>query len=134
MQMMKVMSIPAPLRRGFFIGERISTTIYEAAQLRGLFRFAGCGSPLLILRVTGDIANTYVLNGNSVYIPAQVFTMNLVMLGSAEHLYFNGNEQTPVFSAILSRIQTVSGAAEIRGMVTTVTDQSASQSGSKYSG
>ena len=57
-------------------------------------------------QITGDIAKTYVLNGNSVYIPAQVFTMNLVMLGSAEHLYFNGNEQTPVSSAILSRMQT----------------------------
>ncbi|WMY34155.1 host specificity protein J [Escherichia coli] len=57
-------------------------------------------------QITGDIAKTYVLNGNSVYIPAQVFTMNLVMLGGAEHLYFNGREQTPVSSAILSRMQT----------------------------
>lgn len=57
-------------------------------------------------QITGDIAKTYVLNGNSVYIPAQVFTMNLVMLGGAGHLYFNGNEQTPVSSAILSRMQT----------------------------
>ncbi len=27
--------------------------VYKAAQLRGLFRFAGCGSPLLILLVAG---------------------------------------------------------------------------------
>ena len=57
-------------------------------------------------QITGDIAKTYVLNGNRGYIPAQVFTMNLVMLGGAGHLYFNGNEQTPVSSAILSRMQT----------------------------
>ena len=31
----------------------ILTRVYKAAQLRGLFRFAGCGSPLLILRVAG---------------------------------------------------------------------------------
>ncbi|HHI3543097.1 TPA: hypothetical protein ACP48X_004313, partial [Escherichia coli] len=39
--------------RYFYYRVLIFTICDKAAQLRGLFRFAGCGSPLLILRVAG---------------------------------------------------------------------------------
>lgn len=37
----------------FLLSCCVFTICDKAAQLRGLFRFAGCGSPLLILRVAG---------------------------------------------------------------------------------
>ncbi|HAF8817976.1 TPA: hypothetical protein G5V04_003477, partial [Salmonella enterica] len=67
-------------------------------------------------QIEGDIAKTYVLAGNSVYIPPQIVTMNLVALvtekqGPDGHgniawdnadMFFNGVYQSPVASSAMS--------------------------------
>ncbi|HFX2466590.1 TPA: hypothetical protein ACIO89_003796 [Salmonella enterica subsp. enterica serovar Java] len=49
-------------------------------------------------RIDGDIAKTYVLYQNSVYIPPQMFDMNLISLGDGRPIRFNGVDQTPIMS------------------------------------
>lgn len=49
-------------------------------------------------QIDGDIAKTYVLYQNSVYIPPQMFDMNLVALGDGRPVRFNGVDQTPIQS------------------------------------
>ncbi|EGA2768706.1 DUF1983 domain-containing protein [Salmonella enterica] len=49
-------------------------------------------------QIEGDIAKTYVLYQNSVYIPPQMFDMNLVSLGDGRSIRFNGVDQTPIMS------------------------------------
>lgn len=49
-------------------------------------------------QIYGDIAKTYVLNQNSVYIPPQMFDMNLVSLGDGRPIRFNEVEQQPIQS------------------------------------
>ncbi|ECA5249418.1 DUF1983 domain-containing protein [Salmonella enterica subsp. enterica serovar Lomalinda] len=67
-------------------------------------------------QIDGDIAKTYVLAGNSVYIPSQVVAMNLVVQATEEELqgrhgrinwnnadfYFNGEYQAPRTSTTMS--------------------------------
>ncbi|ELD4017363.1 DUF1983 domain-containing protein [Salmonella enterica] len=57
-------------------------------------------------QIEGDIAKTYVLANNSIYIPAQMFDMNLVCLAEDGHLSFNGVIQAPVTEITISRTQT----------------------------
>lgn len=49
-------------------------------------------------QIYGDIAKTYVLYQNSVYIPPQTFDMNLISLGDGRPIRFNGVDQTPIMS------------------------------------
>ncbi|EAN5727934.1 DUF1983 domain-containing protein [Salmonella enterica] len=49
-------------------------------------------------QIDGDIAKTYVLYQNSVYIPPQMFDMNLISLGDGRPIRFNGVDQTPIMS------------------------------------
>lgn len=49
-------------------------------------------------QIDGDIAKTYVLYQNSVYIPPQMFDMNLVALGDGRPVRFNGVDQHPIQS------------------------------------
>lgn len=49
-------------------------------------------------QIDGDIAKTYVLYQNSVYIPPQMFDMNLVSLGDGRPVRFNGVDQHPIQS------------------------------------
>ncbi|HED0198885.1 TPA: DUF1983 domain-containing protein [Salmonella enterica subsp. enterica serovar Orientalis] len=67
-------------------------------------------------QIDGDIAKTYVLSGNSVYIPAQVVAMNFVVLATEVQVhgkhgkiywdnadfYFNGGYQNPGTSTTMS--------------------------------
>ncbi|ENU7738506.1 hypothetical protein ACE3YX_005207 [Salmonella enterica] len=54
-------------------------------------------------QIDGDIAKTYVLYQNSVYIPPQVFDMNLVALGDGYHILFDGVAQEPVLSIEITK-------------------------------
>lgn len=49
-------------------------------------------------QIDGDIAKTYVLYQNSVYIQPQMFDMNLVSLGDGRPVRFNGVDQHPIQS------------------------------------
>ncbi|HDI1197323.1 TPA: hypothetical protein IMJ33_005933, partial [Salmonella enterica] len=57
-------------------------------------------------QIEGDIAKTYVINGNSVYIPAQMFDMNLVCMMGDFNIRLNDAEQYPVLSVEIARWQT----------------------------
>ncbi|EFT4510600.1 DUF1983 domain-containing protein [Salmonella enterica subsp. enterica serovar Stanley] len=57
-------------------------------------------------QIEGDIAKTYVVNGNSVYIPPQMFDMNLVCMMGDFNIRLNGAEQWPVLSVQIARWQT----------------------------
>ncbi|HIB1592740.1 TPA: phage tail tip protein J-related protein, partial [Salmonella enterica subsp. enterica serovar Muenchen] len=57
-------------------------------------------------QIEGDIAKTYVINGNSVYIPPQVFDMNLVCMMGDFNIRLNDVEQGPVLSVEIARWQT----------------------------
>ncbi|EAP0943032.1 DUF1983 domain-containing protein [Salmonella enterica] len=57
-------------------------------------------------QIEGDIAKTYVVNGNSVYIPPQMFDMNLVCMMGGFNIRLNGVEQGPVLSVEIARWQT----------------------------
>ncbi|EJA5983763.1 DUF1983 domain-containing protein [Salmonella enterica] len=57
-------------------------------------------------QIEGDIAKTYVVNGNSVYIPPQMFDMNLVCMMGDFNIRMNGAEQWPVLSVEIARWQT----------------------------
>lgn len=57
-------------------------------------------------QIEGDIAKTYVVNGNSVYIPPQMFDMNLVCMMGDFNIWLNGVEQGPVLSVEIARWQT----------------------------
>ncbi len=57
-------------------------------------------------QIEGDIAKTYVVNGNSVYIPPQMFDMNLVCMMGDFNIRLNGSEQWPVLSVQIARWQT----------------------------
>lgn len=57
-------------------------------------------------QIEGDIAKTYVINGNSVYIPPQMFDMNLVCMMGDFNIILNGAEQSPVLSVEIARWQT----------------------------
>lgn len=57
-------------------------------------------------QIEGDIAKTYVVNGNSVYIPAQMFDMNLVCMMGDFNIRLNDAEQWPVLSVEIARWQT----------------------------
>lgn len=57
-------------------------------------------------QIYGDIAKTYVVNGNSVYIPPQMFDMNLVCMMGDFNILMNGAEQWPVLSVEIARWQT----------------------------
>lgn len=56
--------------------------------------------------IEGDIAKTYVINGNSVYISPQVMDMNLVCMMGDFNIILNGAEQSPVLSVEIARWQT----------------------------
>lgn len=61
-------------------------------------------------QIRGDIAKTYVLAGNSVYIPPQLMAMNLIAMvnekqGRAD-MFFNGVRQDPGVSAEMSQFIT----------------------------
>lgn len=53
-------------------------------------------------QIDGDIAKTYVLYQNSVYVPPQMFDMNLVALGDGRPVRFNGVDQHPIQSIKIS--------------------------------
>ncbi|HFW3111333.1 TPA: phage tail protein [Salmonella enterica subsp. diarizonae serovar 61:r:-] len=71
---------------------------------------------LSVAQIDGDIAKTYVLAGNSVYIPPQMVAMNLVALVTEKQgpgvngsiiwdnadIFFNGVYQSPVASSAMS--------------------------------
>lgn len=57
-------------------------------------------------QIEGDIAKTYVVNGNSIYIPPQMFDMNLVCMMGGVNIRLNGAEQWPVLSVEIARWQT----------------------------
>ncbi|WP_428997898.1 phage tail tip fiber protein [Salmonella enterica] len=57
-------------------------------------------------QIEGDIAKTYVINGNSVYISPQMFDMNLVCMMGDFNIILNGAEQSPVLSVEIARWQT----------------------------
>ncbi|EJQ8147559.1 DUF1983 domain-containing protein [Salmonella enterica subsp. enterica serovar Newport] len=57
-------------------------------------------------QIEGDIAKTYVVNGGSVYIPPQMFDMNLVCMMGDFNIRLNGAEQWPVLSVEIARWQT----------------------------
>ncbi|EAV0792734.1 DUF1983 domain-containing protein [Salmonella enterica] len=57
-------------------------------------------------QIEGDIAKTYVVNGNSVYIPPQMFDMNLVCMMGDFNIRLNGAEQSPVLSVEIARWKT----------------------------
>ncbi len=57
-------------------------------------------------QIEGDIAKTYVINGNSVYIPPQLFDMNLVCMMGNFNIRLNGAEQWPVLSVEIARWKT----------------------------
>ncbi|EOV0291172.1 hypothetical protein ACOIPX_004732 [Salmonella enterica] len=78
-------------------------------------------------QIEGDIAKTYVLAGNSVYIPPQVVAMNLVIQATeiqsrGNHgsvnwdnadLYFDGGYQDPKTSSTMSNF--IEGNYSVRG-------------------
>lgn len=78
-------------------------------------------------QIDGDIAKTYALNGGSVYIPAQVVAMNLVVLAAeaqsrGKHgkinwdnadFYFNGGYQDPRTSVTMSNF--IAGKYTVHG-------------------
>ncbi|EOZ4487978.1 hypothetical protein ACQLT9_004863 [Salmonella enterica subsp. diarizonae] len=78
-------------------------------------------------QIEGDIAKTYVLAGNSVYIPPQVVAMNLVIQATeiqsrGNHgsvnwdnadLYFDGGYQDPKISSTMSNF--IEGNYSVRG-------------------
>lgn len=57
-------------------------------------------------QIEGDIAKTYVINGSSVYIPPQMFDMNLVCMMGDFNIRLNGVEQGPILSVEIARWQT----------------------------
>ncbi|EBZ7410045.1 DUF1983 domain-containing protein [Salmonella enterica subsp. enterica serovar Kentucky] len=57
-------------------------------------------------QIEGDIAKTYVINGSSVYIPPQMFDMNLVCMMGDCNIRLNGVEQGPILSVEIARWQT----------------------------
>ncbi|HFD0566337.1 TPA: hypothetical protein ACF7M5_004401 [Salmonella enterica] len=57
-------------------------------------------------QIEGDIAKTYVINGSSVYIPPQMFDMNLVCMIGDFNIRLNGVEQGPILSVEIARWQT----------------------------
>ncbi|HAK8205313.1 TPA: DUF1983 domain-containing protein, partial [Salmonella enterica] len=57
-------------------------------------------------QIEGDIAKTYVINGNSVYISPQMFDMNLVCMMKGFNIKLNGVEQSPVLSVQIAEWQT----------------------------
>lgn len=64
-------------------------------------------------QIDGDIAKTYVLYQNSVYIPPQMFDMNLVSLGDGRPVRFNGVDQTPIKSIRITQGGLISGAFNV---------------------
>lgn len=56
--------------------------------------------------IEGDIAKTYVINGNSIYIPAQVLDMNLVCMMGDFNIRLNDVEQSSILSVEIARWQT----------------------------
>ncbi|EEI4448034.1 DUF1983 domain-containing protein [Salmonella enterica] len=78
-------------------------------------------------QIDGDIAKTYVLDGNSAYIPSQVMAMNLVVQATEEQslghhgsinwnnadFYFNGEYQDPRTSTTMSNF--ISGKYTVHG-------------------
>lgn len=78
-------------------------------------------------QIEGDIAKTYVLAGNSVYIPSQMAAMNLVVQATEEQsrghhgsinwdnadFYFNGEYQNPRTSTTMSNF--ISGKYTVHG-------------------
>ncbi|ENU0045410.1 phage tail protein [Salmonella enterica] len=57
-------------------------------------------------QIEGDIAKTYVINGNSAYISPQMFDMNLVCMIGDFNIRMNDAEQWPVLSVEIARWQT----------------------------
>ncbi|ENT7860132.1 phage tail protein [Salmonella enterica] len=57
-------------------------------------------------QIEGDIAKTYVINGNSAYISPQMFDMNLVCMIGNFNIRMNDAEQWPVLSVEIARWQT----------------------------
>ncbi|EBO2070606.1 DUF1983 domain-containing protein [Salmonella enterica subsp. enterica serovar Kentucky] len=57
-------------------------------------------------QIEGDFAKTYVINGSSVYIPPQMFDMNLVCMMGDFNIRLNGVEQGPILSVEIARWQT----------------------------
>ncbi|ECU7995135.1 DUF1983 domain-containing protein [Salmonella enterica subsp. enterica serovar Toucra] len=64
-------------------------------------------------QIDGDIAKTYVLYQNSVYIPPQMFDMNLVALGDGRAVRFNGVDQHTIQSIRITQGGLISGAFNV---------------------